>query len=66
MALIYIVIFVALATLIGVLAWFAHQNPDIRCCSNGCTGDCNQGRDCDCVGDTPETNANWPFPKERP
>jgi len=66
MTLIYIVIFVALATIIGVLVWFALQDPRIACNSNGCTGDCNQGRDCDCVGDTPEVNPNWPFPKERP
>ena len=27
-----------------------------------CTGDCNQGRDCDCVGYAPDVNPNWPFP----
>lgn len=66
MTLIYIVIFIILAATIGALAWFAHQNPRISCCSNGCTGDCDQGRRCTCVGDTPSTNTNWPFPKEHP
>lgn len=63
MILIYIVIFVALVAIIGTLVWFALQDQDIRCCNNGCTGDCNQGRSCNCQGDT---NPNWPFPKERP
>ena len=66
MLLIYISMIISITTIIGVLVWFAMQDPRINCCSNGCTGDCNQGRDCDCVGDTADTNPNWPFPKERP
>lgn len=66
MTLIYIAMFISIATVVGVLVWFAHQDPMIVCNSNGCTGDCMQGRNCDCVGDTPDTNANWPFPRSRP
>lgn len=66
MILIYIVIFVALAAIIGVLVWFALQDQRIVCNSNGCTGDCSQGRNCTCQGDTPDTNPNWPFPKSKP
>jgi hypothetical protein len=66
MILIYIVAFIAIATIISVLVWFAMQDRELNCTNNGCTGDCNQGRDCSCVGDTPDTNSNWPFPRNRP
>lgn len=58
MTLIYIVIFVALAAIIGTLVWFALQNPRIVCNSNGCTRDCNEGRNCTC--------ATTKFPRTRP
>lgn len=54
MTLIYIVAFIAIATIVGVLVWFTHQHLDINCSNNGCTGDC--------VDKTPEINPNWPFP----
>lgn len=76
MILIYIVAFIAIATIIGVLVWFALQDQNIVCNSNGCTGDCSQGRRCTCAPSL-ETqrkhqledefnNANWPFPVNRP
>jgi hypothetical protein len=76
MILIYIVMFIALATIIGVLVWFAMQDRQLNCTNNGCTQDCDQGRHCTC-GPSLETqrkhqledefnNSNWPFPVNRP
>jgi hypothetical protein len=48
MVLVYIVMLISLATILGVLVWFALQDQHIVCNSNGCTGDCNQGRQCTC------------------
>ena len=48
MILIYIVAFIAVATIVSTLVWFAVQNTDIVCNSNGCTNNCSQGRTCTC------------------
>lgn len=48
MTLIYITVFIAVATIIVTLVWFALQDQNIVCNSNGCTHDCNQGRTCTC------------------
>jgi hypothetical protein len=71
MILIYIVMLIALVTIIGVLVWFALQDQDLDCTNNGCTQKCDQGRRCSC-NPTPETpkddfgSLNWPFPRNRP
>ena len=62
MILIYIAMFISITTVLGVLVWFALQDQNIVCNSNGCTGDCSQGRNCSCVTIVPEINPNWPFP----
>ena len=64
MTILTIVVLICVAVVVGGLVWFAQQNPLIRCCSNGCTGDCTQGRHCDCAVDP--ADSPWPFPKERP
>lgn len=46
----------------GVAMYWVSQNSE----QTQCTGDCNQGRQCTCQGDTPEDNSNWPFPKYKP
>ena len=66
MILIYIAAFISLATIVSVLVWFAMQDRELNCTNNGCTGDCEQDPNCNCVGDTPDTNSNWPFPVNRP
>jgi hypothetical protein len=73
MILVYIVMLISLITIIGVFVWFALQDQHIVCNSNGCTGDCCQGRNCTCDInqerlrlDDEFNNANWPFPVNRP
>jgi hypothetical protein len=69
MVLIYIVGLIAWVTIVGGLVWFAQNNRQLNCTSNGCTGDCNQGRDCDCIAQQKlrlANTANWPFPKSKP
>lgn len=58
MALIFIVQVIAIATIVGVLVWYALRDQNISCTTGYCTHDCNQGRNCTC--DT------FNFPKNRP
>lgn len=62
MILIQIVTLVAIATIIGVVVWFAMQQSATVCTTNYCTQDCNQSRNCDCT--TQPINENWPFPTQ--
>lgn len=48
MAIIYITMFVCIVSIVVVLVWFALQDQDIACNSNGCTRSCRQGRTCTC------------------
>jgi hypothetical protein len=72
----YILMIVCGVVVVGGLSWYAMQDQNLRCNSNGCTGDCSQGRNCTCAPSL-ETqrrhqledefnNANWPFPVNRP
>ena len=72
----YILMIVCGVVVVGGLSWYAMQDQNIVCNSNGCTGDCEQGRRCTCAPSL-ETqrkhqledefnNANWPFPVNRP
>ena len=48
MVLLYIVMLISLAAIIGTLVWFAMQDPTIVGNSNGCTRQCSQNRQCTC------------------
>ena len=61
----YILMIVCCVVIIGGLSWYAMQDQDLCCNSNGCTGGCDQGRNCTCVTIAPEINPNWPFPANR-
>ncbi len=58
-------LFVVVVVAIGVWAWAVASyyvgNPPKP---STCTGDCNQGRACDCG--EPVDLSSWPFPKSKP
>jgi hypothetical protein len=55
MILIYVVAFIALATIVSVLVWFVMQDRELNGTNNGCT---NPQDDQD--------NSTWPFPRRQP
>lgn len=60
----YILMIVCGVVIVGTLSWYAMQDQNLRCTNNGCTGDCDQGRNCSCVTIVPEINPSWPFPTQ--
>ena len=54
MILIYIVMLIALVTIIGVLVWFAMQDRELDGTNNGCTAA------------KQDISPYWPFPRNRP
>ena len=54
MILIYIVAFIAIATIVSVLVWFAMQDRELDGTNNGCTAA------------KQDISLNWPFPRNRP
>ena len=51
--------------IVAIAAWAAWVAYEINK-PNSCSGDCGQGRHCDCDYEptTPATNPNWPFPTQ--
>jgi hypothetical protein len=54
MILIYIVAFIAIATIVSVLVWFAMQDRELDGTNNGCTAA------------KQDISPHWPFPRNRP
>lgn len=47
----YILAIVCGVVIVAGLSWYALQDQNVGCNSNGCTGRCDQGRRCTCGPD---------------